>query len=192
MHSVVFASLLAVASAGVIAPTNLVYSSGITVPGVTSTQFHAQDELGQYSYGYSGGPSSKTESKDAFGNVRGGYSYVDANGIVQNVNYIADPVNGFRVAATNLPVGPSPQGVIAAAPVAAVRSVVAGPVTYAASPVTYAAQPISVAAAPTHPGQLGPVHIAPLPLPPADTPEVQLAKIQHFQAKNEALIRTGF
>merc|ERR1712037_330775 len=35
--------------------------------------------------------------------TRGSYSYVDANGIVQTVNYISDAM-GFRVAATNLPV----------------------------------------------------------------------------------------
>ena len=34
---------------------------------------------------------------------RGAYSYVDSNGIVQSVNYIADALE-FRVGATNLPV----------------------------------------------------------------------------------------
>ena len=37
----------------------------------------------------------------------GSYQYVDANGLLQTVNYVADPVNGFRVAGTNLPVGPA-------------------------------------------------------------------------------------
>merc|ERR1711981_480966 len=72
-----------------------------------SSQFHAQDEFGQFSFGHQDINSAKVESRDAFGNVRGSYQYVDANGIVQTVNYIADPVNGFRVEATNLPVGPS-------------------------------------------------------------------------------------
>ncbi|CAG7732434.1 unnamed protein product, partial [Allacma fusca] len=36
-----------------------------------------------------------------------------------------------------------------------------------------------------------PVHIAALPLPPADTPEVTAAKIQHAQAHAEALARSG-
>lgn len=35
--------------------------------------------------------------------VQGGYSYIDAFGIVQTVTYIADK-GGFRVAATNIPV----------------------------------------------------------------------------------------
>merc|ERR1711997_1239258 len=72
-----------------------------------SSQFHAQDEFGQFSFGHQDINSAKVESRDAFGNVRGSYQYVDANGIIQTVNYIADPVNGFRVEATNLPVGPS-------------------------------------------------------------------------------------
>ena len=46
----------------------------------------------------------------------GSYQYVDANGLLQTVNYVADPVNGFRVAGTNLPVGPA---VPAAAPLEA-------------------------------------------------------------------------
>ncbi|KAG8235993.1 hypothetical protein J437_LFUL016526 [Ladona fulva] len=80
-----------------------------------SSQYHAQDELGQYSYGYAGGPSAKSEVKTFDGVTRGGYSYIDANGKVQTVNYVSDPIYGFRVAATNLPVGPAP---IAAEPLA--------------------------------------------------------------------------
>ena len=37
----------------------------------------------------------------------GSYQYIDANGLLQTVNYVADPVHGFRVAGTNLPVGPA-------------------------------------------------------------------------------------
>ncbi|KDR16643.1 uncharacterized protein LOC110832424 [Zootermopsis nevadensis] len=72
----------------------------------TSHQYHTQDALGQYSYGYSGGPSSKVETKTLDGVTRGGYSYVDGNGIVQSARYVADDINGFRIAATNIPVGP--------------------------------------------------------------------------------------
>lgn len=43
------------------------------------------------------------EVKTLDGVTRGGYSYIDANGILQKVNYVSDPINGFRVAATNLP-----------------------------------------------------------------------------------------
>lgn len=72
--------------------------------GPVTTQYHSQDELGQYAYGYSGGPSAKHEQRTADGVTRGGYSYVDANGIVQSLAYVSDPVNGFRVSGTNLPV----------------------------------------------------------------------------------------
>merc|ERR1711863_163216 len=72
-----------------------------------SSQFHAQDEFGQFSFGYENINSAKTETKDAFGVTRGSYQYIDTNGIVQTVNYIADDVNGFRVAGTNIPTAPA-------------------------------------------------------------------------------------
>lgn len=66
-------------------------------------QYHSQDELGQYSYGYSSDTSSKAEVKTLDGVTRGGYSYVDPDGRVQQYQYVSDPVNGFRVSGTNLP-----------------------------------------------------------------------------------------
>merc|ERR1711942_436609 len=81
-----------------------------------STQFHAQDEFGQFSFGHAGGPLARTEARNAYGVTTGSYQYVDANGLLQTVNYIADPVNGFRVAGTNLPVAPA---AVAAEPLAA-------------------------------------------------------------------------
>ncbi|CAL4062172.1 unnamed protein product, partial [Meganyctiphanes norvegica] len=71
-------------------------------PSVQTTQHHSQDEYGQYDFGYSGGPSSRHETGDAYGNVRGSYSYVDAYGQVQKQSYVAD-AHGFRVVGTNLP-----------------------------------------------------------------------------------------
>merc|ERR1711892_1442849 len=71
-----------------------------------SSQFHAQDEFGQFSFGHAGGQSARTEARNAYGVTTGSYQYIDANGLLQTVNYIADPVNGFRVAGTNLPVAP--------------------------------------------------------------------------------------
>merc|ERR1711994_884406 len=55
-----------------------------------NNQFHAQDDYGQFNYGYSNGHSTKQELKTADGVTRGSYSYVDANGIVQTVNYLSD------------------------------------------------------------------------------------------------------
>ena len=85
----------------------------------SANQFHAQDEVGQYNYGYSNQDSAKSEVKTADGVVRGSYSYVDANGVIQTTNYISDAL-GFRVAATNLPVAPvaEPIAVVAEAPAA--------------------------------------------------------------------------
>ncbi|XP_050062598.1 uncharacterized protein LOC114121573 [Aphis gossypii] len=82
-----------------------------------TTQYHSQDELGQYAYGYSGGPSSKHEQRTADGVTSGGYSYVDANGLVQSLAYVSDPVNGFRVSGTNLPTDSNTVHAAAAVPV---------------------------------------------------------------------------
>ncbi|XP_035787283.1 cuticle protein 19.8-like [Anopheles albimanus] len=114
---VVVSSLLAVATA---APSAVLYAAGaqpalyaaapaaayLLPAAEVSSQYHAQDELGQYSYGYSGGLSAKAESKSFDGITRGSYSYLDAENKLQTVAYTADSVNGFRVAASNLPVAP--------------------------------------------------------------------------------------
>merc|ERR1711963_1014040 len=102
------------------------------------SQYHAQDDAGQYSFGYNDGSSVKQEIKTAAGVIRGAYSYVDADGIVQNVNYIADAL-GFRVGATNLPVHHVDAPVEAAAPV---QAAAAAPVAVAPAPVTVAASPV--------------------------------------------------
>jgi hypothetical protein len=84
----------------------------------TTSQHHAQSELGEYAYGYQNVNSAKTETKTIDGVTRGSYTYVDANNILQRVDYIADDLYGFRVAATNLPVAPAvaPVPVAVAAP----------------------------------------------------------------------------
>ncbi|KAJ8920641.1 hypothetical protein NQ315_004780 [Exocentrus adspersus] len=105
--------LAAVATAepsGVASP--LIYSSPLAVAAPVaisspvSTQYHAQDELGQYSYGYSNEHSAKSEARSVNGVTIGGYTYVDPAGKLQKVEYSSDP-NGFRVAASNLPVPPA-------------------------------------------------------------------------------------
>nr|XP_053646001.1 cuticle protein 16.8-like [Cherax quadricarinatus] len=89
-----------------IAPTPLTYNVAPLAPvAPVQSQYHAQDELGQYSFGYSGGPSSRAETRDAFGIVRGSYNYIDAKGKIQTQHYVADAL-GFRVAGTDLPVAP--------------------------------------------------------------------------------------
>ncbi|KAK4875278.1 hypothetical protein RN001_011700 [Aquatica leii] len=82
------------------------YVPAVAIHTPVSSQYHSQDNLGQYSYGYVNPLSSKSELKTADGVTRGGYSYIDANGIVQTINYVADSVHGFRVVGTNLPAAP--------------------------------------------------------------------------------------
>nr|CAD7455344.1 unnamed protein product [Timema tahoe] len=138
-----------------------------------STQYHAQDELGQYSYGYSGGPSAKQETRTLDGVTRGGYSYIDAHGLVQSASYVSDPINGFRVAATNLPVGPSAPAPVHAVPAVAVHSA-------------------GIAAPVITPSLVDPVAIAAgAPLPVGDTPEVIAAKINHYNAHYQAQDELG-
>jgi hypothetical protein len=67
---------------------------------------------------------------------------VDGNGIVQSASYVADDVNGFRVAATNIPVGPNAPVVhnILVSPVVASNQVVAdNPEVVAAKAANFAA-----------------------------------------------------
>merc|ERR1712045_338548 len=125
-----------------------------------STQFHAQDEFGQFSFGHAGGPSARTEARNAYGVTTGSYQYIDANGLLQTVNYIADPVNGFRVAGTNLPVGPAVPVVPEAEPLVA---------------PTFNPEPL-----------VAPVFTGVAPEPVQDTPEVAEAKAAHLAALEAA------
>merc|ERR1712106_163137 len=79
-------------------------------PYTAGSQFHAQDEFGNLNYGYANINSVKQEVRNTYGGVTGGYSYVDANGELQQVQYIADGA-GFRVADSRLPVAPVYDGV---------------------------------------------------------------------------------
>lgn len=101
MKTLIFVSALFVAVFA--APQTLLTPTIITAQSPVISQYHSQDTLGQYSYGYNGGSSAKVESKSLDGITRGSYSYVDASGRLQTVEYTADSVNGFRAAATNLP-----------------------------------------------------------------------------------------
>lgn len=92
----------------VLKPAPLVYHSVYPYSiGFASyaTQYHSQDGLGGFTYSYSNPQSSKTETKSIDGVTRGAYSYIDPEGRLQSVEYTSG-VDGFRVAATNLPVAP--------------------------------------------------------------------------------------
>ncbi len=88
-----------------VATAPLVPVAPAVIPAPVSTQYNAQDEIGGVSFGYSNINSAREETRTPEGITTGSYSYVDANGITQTVNYIADAL-GFRVAGTNLPVAP--------------------------------------------------------------------------------------
>ncbi|XP_069994808.1 cuticle protein 6 [Penaeus vannamei] len=104
-----------------LAPAPASYNVAPVAPvAPVQSQYHAQDEIGQYSFGYAGGASSRAESRDAFGVVRGSYNYVDSEGKVQTQHYVADAL-GFRASGTNLPMVPD-------APLAALPGPVPEPV----------------------------------------------------------------
>merc|ERR1712001_539469 len=150
---VVAAAPVAAAPVAIAAPV----STGrvIAAPALPQTsQFQSQDEFGNLAYGYSNLNSAKQETGNTYGGVTGSYSYTDANGLIQTVNYIADGL-GFRVQATNLPVAP---------------------VAELAQPVHDYVLPV----APVFEG-VAPVHEYTLPVPVVDTPEVAAAKAE-FQA----------
>jgi len=132
------------------------------VPYAPSSQFQAQDEFGNLQYGYSNINAVKHEVGNAYGGVTGGYSYVDANGALQRVEYIADGA-GFRVADSRLPVAPVYDGV---APEFNPEPLVAP---------TFNPEPL-----------VAPVYDGVAPEPVQDTPEVAAAKAAHLAAVEAA------
>lgn len=77
------------------------------VPSIAASKYHAQDVLGQASFGHIEPFQSRAEVRDLTGDVRGSYSYVDPNGKVNVVEYSAGR-GGFRVlGANNLPEAPA-------------------------------------------------------------------------------------
>lgn len=76
---------------------------GLAKPAVPLLNY--QDNYGQYSFGYSGPTSARSEVRTLDGVTRGTYSYIDDAGVIQTARYIADDM-GFRIIATNIPQGP--------------------------------------------------------------------------------------
>jgi len=142
-----------VAAAPVVAPY-APYSAG--------SQFHAQDEFGNLNYGYANLNSAKQEIGNTYGGVTGGYQYVDANGKLQQVRYIADGA-GFRVEDSRLPVAPVYDGV---APTFSPEPLVAP---------TFNPEPL-----------VAPTFNPELPVAPEVTPEVAEATAAHLAAVEAA------
>merc|ERR1719204_1078679 len=72
-------------------------------PYYHGSQYHAQDEFANLN-------CVKHEVGNTYGGVSGGYSYVDADGKLQTVSYVADGA-GFRTVDSRLPVAPVYDGV---------------------------------------------------------------------------------
>lgn len=168
-----------------------------------STQYHTQDSLGQYSYGYADPNSQKHETRSANGVTQGAYSYVDGHGLTQSVKYSADDVHGFNAVGTNIPVGPStvhhPIAVVSHAahhsivPASTYAHAYSAPIAYS-SPLHYAAVAPAAwsyaSATPAWSAHHGHYAASPIAINPHgvphDTPEVAAAKIAHFAAHAEA------
>jgi len=130
------------------------------------SQFHAQDGLGNVNYGYANINSNAHVVGNTYGGVTGAYSYVDANGKLQQVEYVADAA-GFRTADSRLPVAPVYDGV---APTFNPEPLVAP--TFNPEPLvapTFNPEPL-----------VAPVFTGVAPEPVEDTPEVAEAKAAHL------------
>ncbi|KAF2885382.1 hypothetical protein ILUMI_20780, partial [Ignelater luminosus] len=135
-------------------------AAAIAAPVIEKTQYHAQDVLGQASYGHTEAFQHHHAVQDAAGNKVGSYSWVAPNGQVVAGKYVADAL-GYRVHSNAVPVGPAPvldtpevvaarsahyaahiaakthhhlvrRGIVAAAPVVAYSAAVATPLHYTA------------------------------------------------------------
>merc|ERR1712038_1513026 len=110
-----YAQAYAPVAAPVAAPAPVVAAAPAFVPPVSS-QFHAGDEFGNSQYGYSNLNSAKHEIGNAFGQKSESYQYVDPNGKLQTVTYVADEL-GFRTTDSRLPVAPVHEYELPVAPV---------------------------------------------------------------------------
>jgi hypothetical protein len=140
-------------------PANNVYPTAYTggiapvFPLATSTQYHAQDEFGQTTFGYSHPGQASTNYRDAFGNQIGSYSYFNPEGKQVRVSYTADH-RGFRVLSNDLPVAPlQVQDTLEVAQAKAAHFAAHAAVRARLTPVTTAAVevPAAAVAAPAEP-----------------------------------------
>jgi len=168
-----YAQAYAPVAAPVAAPAPVVAAAPAFVPPVSS-QFHAGDEFGNSQYGYSNLNSAKHEIGNAFGQKSGSYQYVDPNGKLQTVTYVADEL-GFRTTDSRLPVAPVHDAELPVAPVHDAELPVA--------PVHVYELPV----APVHEYELpvAPVYDGVAPSPVEKTPEVKAAEAEHLAAVAE-------
>ncbi|XP_025602579.2 larval cuticle protein A2B-like [Athalia rosae] len=156
---IAFATLVAAASAGVLAPAPLAYHGapayahaapayGYAAPvakAVVKTVDADYDPNPQYSYSYdvhdslTGDAKSQQETRNG-DVVEGSYSLVEADGSRRVVHYTADPHNGFNAVVEKEPASHGPVvAKYAAAPVVAKYAAAPVVAKYAAAPLHYAA-----------------------------------------------------
>ncbi|XP_063591761.1 fibrous sheath CABYR-binding protein-like isoform X2 [Penaeus indicus] len=98
------------------APAPQVYAAVAPyVPTEYKTQYHSQDELGQFAFGHASAGQAHSASRDYTGAVRGSYTYINAEGKEVVAHYIAD-AGGFRISSNALPVAPTFTGEAPVAP----------------------------------------------------------------------------
>ena len=150
------------------------------VPLVTASQYHAQDELGQASFGYSHPGQAAVNYRDAFGNQIGSWAYFSPEGKEVRVSYVADS-NGFRVLSNALPEGPAAADLAMPEPVQDTAEVAAAK---AAHMMALESAKAGVIMSPI-------TSVDDLPKNVEDTPEVAAAKAAHFAALEAAKANDG-
>lgn len=146
------------------APAPIVAAAPIAMaaPMVHKSQYHAQNELGEASFGYSHRGQASATYQDPFGNQIGSYAYINPRGKEVKVSYVADAL-GFRVLSNDLPVAP-----------------VMLPVPVMDTPAVAEAKIAHMEA--VEAARAGIVRTD-LPVPVEDTEEVKAAKAEHAEAK---------
>ncbi|KAL5292261.1 hypothetical protein ACFFRR_011198 [Megaselia abdita] len=140
----------------------------------------------EYHFGYNDGQSARQEVRTADGVVRGAYSFVDANGVIQTVSYTADPYNGYVVLDKD---GKSSVGVAETPEVKAAREAHlayvnnAGIATQHTEKVLVQPQVIQYQPVVMQPALYAPLSATGQVL---ETPEVQAANAAHFEAVRRA------
>ncbi|KAF5284011.1 hypothetical protein FQA39_LY17169 [Lamprigera yunnana] len=136
----------------------------------------SQDTLGNYHLKYVIEGISRVEDGNANGNVIGGYSYIDPQGVLRKTEFTSG-VNGFQATGSDIPVPIQDTPDVAVAKsehLALLRAAEAKevvPIAVAPTPVFFTPIPISNVV------QLGAI---------PDTPEVIAARTEHFAALEAA------
>lgn len=130
------------------------------------TQYIAQDELGQISFGYSHPGQAATNYRDAWGKQFGNYAFTTPEGEQVMVAYIADD-QGYRAFSDHLPVAPKWTDEVAAA----------------------TAEHLAIYQAVKNRDEVGLQSNLLLPQSVTDTPEVASAKAEFMKVFNEVKSR---